>query len=157
MKKVLVMALALGLAAAAQAQQAPVAAPAAAQAEAAQTVEPHIGKHGRDQGTPAERAKHQADKLTEKLQLSGATRGKVETILRTRMEKIDALRTQQATKVGPQVQAIKNETDAAMKSVLSPEQYVQYVSMKKQHKSLKGAKMGKGQKYEKFPANDNMQ
>ena len=119
--------MALGLAAAAQAQQ---ATPLAKQVPPGQTASPM----GRPYKPAAERAKVQAERLTEKLQLSGAAHAKVEQILRTRMEKVEALKSQQAGGIKPQVQAIREESEAAMKAALTPEQYTQYTALKTEHK-----------------------
>ena len=88
----------------------------------------------RMQGSPDEMTKRQADRMTQELGLNAAQTAKVQQILLTRSQEMQAMRGQardagNRDQMREQMQAGRAKYDAQFKEVLTADQYTKYTTM----------------------------
>ncbi|WP_216726657.1 DUF4890 domain-containing protein [Hymenobacter siberiensis] len=105
---------------------------------AAQTTTPNDASamqgRGRQQGSPDEMAKRQADRMTKELGLNTHQTGKVQQIMLARGQEMQTMRGQDRDagnrdQMREQMQAGRAKYDAQFKEVLTAEQYTKYTTM----------------------------
>jgi protein CpxP len=90
--------------------------------------------YGRMQGTPEEMATRQSERMTQELGLSADQTAKVQQILLTRGQEMQAMRGQardasNRDQMRQQMQAGRAKYDAQFKEVLTADQYTKYTTM----------------------------
>jgi Spy/CpxP family protein refolding chaperone len=110
---------------------------------AAQTTQPQKGDHPRR--SPQEMASHQAKRLSKELSLSADQSAKVQQIMATRAQEMQALRAD-ASAPRPsreQMQANRAKYDDQLKQVLTPDQFAKYTTLAASRHHGHGPKDGK--------------
>ncbi|MDJ1469184.1 hypothetical protein QNI19_31765 [Cytophagaceae bacterium DM2B3-1] len=85
--------------------------------------------------TPEQRAEMQTKRLTKEITLTADQQTQVKSILLNRAVKVDSLRADQTMDKSQRMQqlkAIKDEGDASIQKVLSPEQYKKYLDLQEE-------------------------
>jgi protein CpxP len=109
---------------------------------AAQTTSAPKGDHPRR--SPQEMADHQAKRLSKELNLSADQSAKVEQIMTTRAQEMQALRADGSARPSrEQMQANRAKYDDQLKQVLTPDQFAKYTTLAANRHHGHGMKDGK--------------
>jgi periplasmic protein CpxP/Spy len=89
--------------------------------------------------TPEERAEHQSQRLTKELSLSADQTSKVKAVLLQKDQQEETIRNKYANatdKKGEhtEMKTLREQKEAELKQIFTPDQFTKYEAMKKQHK-----------------------
>ena len=112
---------------------------------------PESHGYGRQQGTPEEMATRQSQRLTQELGLNADQTTKVQQILLTRGQEMQAMRTQahdaaNRDQMREQMQTSRAKYDAQFKALLTADQYTKYTALQAERMQRGGGPNSKNDK-----------
>lgn len=98
-----------------------------------------FAQHKKEAKTAEEKATHRTEKLTKELSLSADQATKVKALLIQQDEQVQAIKTKHAndtdkTALKQELQTTREQNEAALKQILSPEQITKYEQLKAEKK-----------------------
>jgi|SRR6185437_15944030 len=98
---------------------------------------------GNDNKTPEQRAQHKTQKLTSQLSLTTDQSSQVQNVFLQQEQQMAAVKSKYANaqdKSGmrAEMKPIRENTDKSLQSILTPDQYTKYQTMKEEHKGEHG-------------------